>query len=180
MVGACCACVWWCTFPVVLALSSDRRSFDEHMTGQGWGIGSGPKFPLSVEALKGANTWMGEDGRDADVLNAAEGLLTVSPAPPASRASLTRLLQRAAQWDREENGAKAVPVSEWLGSNAVYVGFAYDALQAIARAVDEEIRAGGDAADGTALMRRLLNGTAFDGVMGRVSLDENGDNLHPW
>ena len=155
--------------------------FDAGMTGLGWAFLAGLRInDENLGDLKGSNTWMGEDNRDADVMKAANGMIASTPAPPASMVGLVGLLQKAALWDMQEYGAEALPLSQWSGSNAVYAGFAYDALQALAIAADAEIRAGGDAANGTSLMQRLLDGTTFDGVMGRVSLDNQGDNMHPW
>ena len=152
--------------------------FDAGMTGLGWAF-FGARI-TSPDEIKGISTWMGEDNRDADVMEAANGGFILTPAPPASMVRLIELLQKAALRDKQEYGAEALPLSQWSGSNAVYAGFAYDALQALAIAADAEIRAGGDAANGTSLMQRLLDGTTFDGVMGRVSLDNQGDNMHPW
>jgi hypothetical protein len=152
--------------------------FDAGMTGLGWAF-FGARI-TSPDEIKGISTWMGEDNRDADVMKAANGMIASTPAPPASMVGLVGLLQKAALWDMQEYGAEALPLSQWSGSSAVYAGFAYDALQALAIAADAEIRAGGDAANGTSLMQRLLDGTTFDGVMGRVSLDNQGDNMHPW
>ena len=152
--------------------------YDERMTGLGWAFATGTLADLAE--LKGANTYMGDDGRDADVLVAAEGLISLNPAPPASMARLTSVLTRAAMWDMQEYGAAAVPVSKWSGSDAAFAGFAYDALHALVLAADAEMRASGDVANGTLLMSHLLGGMAFDGVMGHVALDKNGDNMYPW
>ena len=152
--------------------------YDEHMTGLGWALATGTLTDLAQ--LRGANTYMGDDGRDADVLVAAEGLISMNPAPPASMARLTSVLTRAAMWDMQEYGAAAVPASKWSSSDAAFAGFAYDALHALVLAADAEMRASGDVANGTLLMSHLLGGMAFDGVMGHVALEKNGDNMNPW
>ena len=168
---------------VITASVGDLRQWmldflDEGMTGPGWAFVGG--YLTSIDTLKGVNTWMGNDGRDADVILAVNGYLTVSPAPPASTARLTGLLQRAAQWDTQTYPLAPVPAQQWSGYDAVYAGFAYDACRAISLAADAEIRAGGDALNGTSLMRRLLGGMPFDSVMGRnIILDSNGDVMQP-
>ena len=146
--------------------------FDAGMTGQGWAV--------ITSSITSVNALMEEDGRNADVFRATQGLISFTPAPPSSMTKLDGLLRRAAQWDRQEYGTQAVPMEQWSGGTGLYAGFAYDALQAIALAADAELRAGGNVANGTSLMNRLLGGMMFDGVMGRVFLAKNGDTVHAW
>ena len=94
------------------------------------------------------------------------------------------LTMNVTQWAASYSAGLDTPMLSDL-----YAGFAYDALYALVLAADLEIRATRSMIDGTSvmqplngtsMMQRLLSGFSFNGVMGRVTLDSNGDSMHPW
>ena len=153
-------------------------AYDLQMTGKGWAyLTANVRSVGLVTASKG--TWMEGDGRDDDALAAIQGLIVMVPRPELS-AKFQRLVQRAAMWDAREQAGKAVPPHIWASPDSVYLGFMYDALYTLVVAADAEIRAGGSASNGTALMARLLGGAPVDGMTGQVTFDANGDSMVPW
>ena len=156
-------------------------AYDLGMTGKGWAyLMQGVD---SVEVITAsAGTYMAGDGRDDDALLAVQGLVNFRP-NLQFHAKFQSLVQRAATWDARERHGKAQPARMWASadiSTKAYLGFMYDALYALAGVADAEMRAGGRASNGTALMQRLLGGASVEGVTGQVSFDAKGDITVPW
>ncbi|GFR70172.1 guanylate cyclase [Elysia marginata] len=109
------------------------------------------------------------DARNAAARKAYESLMTVTLRQPTS--------PKYKQFSKDVK-AKAAQIypNFTYGDEEVnsFVGAFYDAVILYAHALNETIEAGGNVTDGINITRRMWNRT-FDGITGKVSIDENGD-----
>ncbi|KAK3708696.1 hypothetical protein RRG08_010848 [Elysia crispata] len=107
--------------------------------------------------------------RNAAARKAYESLMTVTLRQPTSpkykqfskavKAKAAKIYPNFTYGDEEVNS---------------FVGAFYDAVILYAHALNETIEAGGNVSDGINITRRMWNRT-FEGITGKVSIDENGD-----
>eukprot|EP00013_Stygamoeba_regulata_P003878 CAMPEP_0177633018 /NCGR_PEP_ID=MMETSP0447-20121125/2611_1 /TAXON_ID=0 /ORGANISM="Stygamoeba regulata, Strain BSH-02190019" /LENGTH=700 /DNA_ID=CAMNT_0019134645 /DNA_START=138 /DNA_END=2237 /DNA_ORIENTATION=- len=139
------------------------------MTGAGWQyVGA----TLEWDFLKGEIDWMGDDGRDDEAFAAADGTISIFTAISTTKQFKTLEDQIREVMMRDYNVSSSE--LETLNSSA---GYLYDAIYLYARAVVAAKEAGVDYRNGTALRIVQIDDVSFDGITGRVDLDESGDNL---
>ncbi|XP_038050160.1 atrial natriuretic peptide receptor 1-like [Patiria miniata] len=122
------------------------------------------------DAMYGRNTWMGEDGRDADAAQAFDGLLNIHIKTPDVD-TYEGFKAEVRRWVAEEPFNRAMKPEEKVD---VHAGPLYDAVWLYALALNDVIAEGGDEYDGKAVAKKMRN-TKFEGVDGNVTIDQNGD-----
>ncbi|XP_078374364.1 atrial natriuretic peptide receptor 3-like [Oculina patagonica] len=125
---------------------------------------------LLPSAAIGNNTFMGNDGRDAEAALAFRGILSIHVREPTT--DLWRLFTKDVRQKMND-----YPFHIQLDDQEkveVYAGAIYDAIYLYAIALNETLAAGGDKKDGRAIVHRMLN-KEFEGASGTVRIDESGD-----
>jgi len=165
-------------FAMFVGYSGDTR--DILLTMQAKGLRGPESAVMTAEAelffAYGANGWMGDDGRDEEALRAFDGVLSSTLYKPPATGSdgkptaYTKLTERVVAAQRAEgfNVASVDDVSPFMG-------YLYDAVFLYAHVLNAMRASGGDPYDGRA-MRKLLSTIEFEGVTGRLHLDDAGDN----
>jgi len=125
---------------------------------------------LLPSAAVGNNTFMGNDGRDAEAALAFRGILSVHVREPT-----TPLWQSFKQKVREKMNASPFYIQLDKSEQVeVYAGAIYDAIYLYANALNETLAGGSSKRDGRAIVKRMLN-REFEGASGKVRIDSSGD-----
>ncbi|XP_077977730.1 atrial natriuretic peptide receptor 2-like [Glandiceps talaboti] len=125
---------------------------------------------LLADYHKGVNTWMGDDGRDAEAEYSFNAILNIHLRTPHND-------EYHAFEDEVRKRLKEPPFIYDLPNDEpidVHAGPLYDAVLLFAIALHEEIQYGGSELDGFAISRRMRN-LSFPGIGHTVYMDENGD-----
>ncbi|CAH3159682.1 unnamed protein product [Porites lobata] len=157
---------------VILCYGGDMRAL--MLQALDFGMLNGDYAFLTVNLLPSAaignNTFMGNDGRDAEAALAFRGILSIHVREPT-----TTLWQSFKEEVREK--MNAFPFYIKLDDSEqveVYAGAIYDAIYLYANALNETLAAGGSKKDGRAIVQRMLN-REFEGASGLVRMDSSGD-----
>nr|QNG40927.1 ANPR-like 4 [Placozoa sp. H4] len=125
---------------------------------------------LNIDSHIGSQTWMGNDTRDQEALEAYNGMLNVhlkTPDSPTWKNFTTEIRRRVAAPPYN----KPLPANEKVDT---YAGTLHDAIILYALALNATLQEGGNITDGITVANKMMNRT-FSGVTGEVVIDKNGD-----
>ncbi|KAK2145858.1 hypothetical protein LSH36_651g01016 [Paralvinella palmiformis] len=130
---------------------------------------------FKAESMYGIKTWMGDDGRDDEAIEAFQGVLNIRMTKPEGddyrqfEAEVIGALNNS----EDNNGTRYDSSTLLLDSHA---GNLHDAVLLYAHALRKALSRGYDVNDGRHVASFLFNNT-FEGKSGNVSIDQFGDNI---
>ncbi|XP_070568265.1 atrial natriuretic peptide receptor 1-like isoform X2 [Ptychodera flava] len=125
---------------------------------------------LLAESKIGANTWMGNDGRDFEADYAFNAVLNIHIRSPDTD-------EYYAFEDEVRKKLKDPPFYYELPDDVsveVHAGALHDAVILFALALHDEIESGGDGLDGFSVAMRMRS-RSFEGISGLIKIDAQGD-----
>ena len=176
---------------MLMCYDQDKRDFVVTMIDLGLNI---DKYAIITD-LASPSMHLGSDGRDAEVQQAMEGMLSITFSPPTGEVFdhfLSKLSSQNAklEWRQQLNNSVAYPSKVRLGADnliemeasvpsslAPYAAYLYDAVMLYARGLHNLTQGDGDTyqAQGGYALQYATQRQQFEGMSGAVQLDENGD-----
>ncbi|KAJ8031037.1 Atrial natriuretic peptide receptor 1 [Holothuria leucospilota] len=156
----------------VFAFGGDVRSIMLSASDEGFLDGHHVFFSIDItnDAYIGANTFMGDDGRDEEANEAFHALFNVHIRKPKTQ-EYEQFEQKVRQYTSEKPFNHVIDEETEID---VHAGPLYDAILMYATALDMVLRSGGDVKDGMAIGEAMRN-LDFQGIDRLVHIDENGD-----
>ncbi|XP_064638662.1 atrial natriuretic peptide receptor 1-like isoform X2 [Lineus longissimus] len=157
---------------IICASGGDVREMMLTALDQGLVDGNYVFFTIDIlqDAVKGINTWMGDDGRDADAEIAFNAIMNIHHQSPHTTAYAN--FEKEVR-SRMKDAPFFLPMND-LERVDVHAGLLYDAFYLYAYALNDTLQENHSEHDGKIVASKMFN-RSFLGISGEVIIDQYGD-----